>query len=68
MDYGRALARVRRRDDAVMALRRAEEVLPMRALRSPFVREVIAELLTHTRRDAVGQELRAMAYRAGLLV
>ena len=68
MDYGRALAHLRRRDDAVMALRRAEELLPMRVLRSPFAREVIAELVTHTRRDAVGRELRGMAYRAGLLV
>ena len=68
MDYGRALARVRRRDDAVMALRRAEELLPLRVLRNPFAREVIAELLAHARRDAVGRELRGMAYRAGLPV
>ncbi|MGH3698697.1 MAG: helix-turn-helix domain-containing protein [Pseudonocardiaceae bacterium] len=68
MDYGRALAHVRRRDDAVMALRRAEELLPLRVLRNPFAREVIAELLTHARQDAVGRELRGMAYRAGLPV
>ncbi|MGH3777295.1 MAG: helix-turn-helix domain-containing protein [Pseudonocardiaceae bacterium] len=68
MDYGRALARVHRRDDAVMALRRAEELFPMRVLRNPFARDTIAELLARSRRDAVGQELRGMAYRAGLPV
>lgn len=68
MDYGRALARVRRRDEAVMAFRRAEELFPMRVLRNPFAREVIAELLAHSRRDAVGRELRGLAYRAGLPV
>jgi hypothetical protein len=48
MDYGRALARVRRRDDAVRALRTAEELLPMRVLRNPFARDVIAELVVHS--------------------
>jgi hypothetical protein len=37
-------------------------------LRNPFAREVIAELLAHSRRDAVGRELRGLAYRAGLPV
>jgi transcriptional regulator with XRE-family HTH domain len=68
MDYGRALARVRRRDDAVMALRTAEELFPMRVLRNPFARDVIAELVAHSRRDSLGRELRGMAYRAGLPV
>lgn len=69
VDYGRALARVRgRQDDAVKALRTAEELFPMRVLRNPFARDVIAELLARSRRDAVGRELRGMAYRAGLPV
>jgi hypothetical protein len=61
----------RRRDDAVRALRTAEELLPMRVLRvlrNPFARDVIAELVVHCRRDSVGRELRGMAYRAGLPV
>lgn len=67
--YGRALARVRRRqDDAVMALRTAEDIFPAKVHRDPLVRDVIAELLVRSRRDAVGQELRGMAYRAGLPV
>jgi transcriptional regulator with XRE-family HTH domain len=68
MDYGRALARVRRRDDAVMALRRSERIFPMRVLRNPFARDVIAELHAHARNDATGREIRGMAFRAGLPV
>jgi len=69
MDYGRALARLRgRQDDAVRALRIAEELFPMRVLRNPFAQDVIGELVARSRRDAVGWELRGMAYRAGLPV
>jgi transcriptional regulator with XRE-family HTH domain len=68
--YGRSLARLRpRREDAVLAFRRAELVLPQYLLRDPISREVLAELLGWVRRDSpVGRELRGMAYRAGLPV
>ncbi|MGH3889281.1 MAG: hypothetical protein ACRDSZ_22440 [Pseudonocardiaceae bacterium] len=67
-DYGQALARLRgRHEDAVRALRRAELISPHRIQRNPIVREVLAGLLTRTRRDSpAGQELRRMAYRADL--
>ncbi|MGH3927635.1 MAG: XRE family transcriptional regulator, partial [Pseudonocardiaceae bacterium] len=68
MNYGRALARVRRREDAVKALRRAELISPDEVPRNPFVREVLSELLARSRRDVWGRELRGMAYRAGLPV
>ncbi|MBV9013659.1 MAG: helix-turn-helix transcriptional regulator [Pseudonocardiales bacterium] len=69
IDYGCALARLRgRRDDAVLALRTAEDLFPTRVRRHPMIRDVIAELLTRSRRDALGQELWGMAYRAGLPV
>jgi transcriptional regulator with XRE-family HTH domain len=68
-DYGRALARVPgRHDDAVIALRRAEQIHPHRVQRDPFAREVLAELLLCSRPGAVSWELRGMAYRAGLPV
>lgn len=68
-DYGRALARIRgRHRDAVMALRRAELISPYRIQRGAVIREVLAELLRRSKRDAVGRELRGMAYRAGLPV
>jgi hypothetical protein len=60
---------VRRRDDAVLALRRAELISLHHAERNPFVRDVLGELLTPTRRNSpAGRELRRMAYRAGLPV
>ncbi|MBV9143457.1 MAG: helix-turn-helix domain-containing protein [Pseudonocardiales bacterium] len=70
IDYGRALARLRgRQDDAVMALRRGEELSALHLQRNPFARDVLAELLARRgRRDALGVELRGMAHRAGLSV
>lgn len=69
VNYSRALAQLRdRRDDAVQALRTAENIFPTKVRRDPLVREVIAVLLPGARRDAIGMELRGLAYRAGLLV
>lgn len=69
MDYGRLLARLRgRRNDAVRALRRAETISPNRVRRNPFARDTLAELVARSRDDALGRELRGMAYRAGLPV
>ncbi len=70
IDYGRALARLRgRQNDAVMALHRAETISPLQLHRNPFVPDVLAKLLVRcSGRDAVGRELRGMAYRAGLPV
>jgi len=68
-DYGRALARARsRRDEAVRALRQAEAISPLHVHRNPFARETLAELVVHAKQDAIGRELRGMAYRAGLPV
>jgi transcriptional regulator with XRE-family HTH domain len=69
VDYGRALARVRgRQNDAVMAFHRAETISPLHLHRSPLARDTLAELVARSRRDAVGRELRGMAYRSGLPV
>jgi hypothetical protein len=66
---GCALAQLRgRHDEAVRALRTAESIFPTMVLRDPNVREALATLLPSSRRDAIGTELRAMAYRAGLPV
>ncbi len=67
--YGRALARLRgRRDDAVRALRTAEKIFPTMVLREPRVRDTLAVLLRHSRRDTASEELRDMARRSGLPV
>ncbi len=69
MFTGRALARLRgRHDDAVRALRTAEDIFPVKVRRDPMVRDAIATLLPGARRDAVGMELRGLAHRAGLPV
>jgi cytochrome c-type biogenesis protein CcmH/NrfG len=63
------VVRVRgRQADAVKAFRRAEQISPECVQRDPFARDVIAELLARSQRDAVGRELRGMAHRAGVPV
>jgi hypothetical protein len=53
----------------VVALRTAEDIFPAKVLRDPMVRDVIAGLLTRSRRDSpMDRQLRGMAYRAGLPV
>ena len=67
MHYGRALAGLRgRRDEAVRALRTAEDIFPIKVRRDPLVRDAIATLLPGARQDAIGTELRGLAHRAGL--
>jgi hypothetical protein len=64
VQYGRALARLRgRRDDAVRALRTAEDIFSTMVRRNPLVCDVIATLLPGTRRDAIGTELTTTATR-----
>lgn len=68
-EYGRALAHLpKRRDAAVTMLRRAERISPEHVHRHPFTRDTLAELVRRSKRDAVGREVRAMAFRAGLPV
>ncbi|MGH3929000.1 MAG: helix-turn-helix domain-containing protein [Pseudonocardiaceae bacterium] len=69
LHYGCALAQLRgRHNDAVRALRTAEDIHPTKMRRDAMVRDTLAVLLRHSRRDAAGQELRGMARRAGLPV
>lgn len=68
-EYGRALAHLpRRRGDAVTMLRRAELIAPEHVHYHPLTISVLLELLARAKRDAVGRELRGIAYRAGLRV
>jgi hypothetical protein len=69
LHYGCALAQLRGcHDDAVWALRTAEDIHPAKVRRDVMARDTLAVLLRHSRQDAVGQELRGMARRAGLPV
>jgi hypothetical protein len=66
-DLGRGLATERAyRHEAVAALRTAERLAPQRVRANPFAREIVIDLMRRARRDAVGRELRGMAYRMGL--
>lgn len=66
-DLGRGLATERAyRHEAVAALRTAERLAPQRVRANPFVRDVVTDLMRRARRDAIGRELRGMAYRMGL--
>jgi len=66
-DLGRGLATERAcRQEAVAALRTAEQLAPQRVRANPFVREVVVDLVRRARRDAIGRELRGMAYRMGV--
>lgn len=65
--YARALARLRgRRDDAVAALLRTEELCPPRLYRDPFARDLIVELLTRSPGGTALRELTSLARRADL--
>jgi hypothetical protein len=68
VNRARALSQVRRRDEAVISLRAAEKIQPDSVRRQPGVRRLLSELVTRARDDALGRELRGMAYRAGLPV
>lgn len=67
--YGRALARVvGRREDAVVALQRAEVISAHEVRRNQIARDLLGELVKRGQRDAVGRDLRGLAYRAGVQV
>ncbi|MGH3796565.1 MAG: helix-turn-helix domain-containing protein [Pseudonocardiaceae bacterium] len=70
LHYGCALAKLEsRHEDAVRALRTAEDLHPAKVLRNQLARDTLAVLLRHSRRGSpADQELRGMAHRARLLV
>lgn len=69
VNYGRGLSRMRGRlDEATGAMREAERISADKVQRNPVARDILAELVARSKRDAVGRELRGMAFRAGLPV
>ncbi|WP_184727525.1 hypothetical protein [Saccharopolyspora phatthalungensis] len=49
-----------------MPVSAVESLAPQRVRNMPFVRETVTDLVQRAQRDAVGRELRGMAYRMGL--
>ncbi len=70
INYGWALSKLpRRQNDAVRALRTAEQIFPTAVLRNQAVREALGQMLSQgSVHSATGVELRGMAHRAGLPV
>ncbi|MGH3835253.1 MAG: helix-turn-helix domain-containing protein [Pseudonocardiaceae bacterium] len=66
-EVGRAMtAEKKTRDKGVRVLLHAEQLAPQWVRNDVFVREVVADLLRQTRRDAGGRELRGLAWRIGV--
>lgn len=65
-DLGRAHAQLQDDQAAVVALRRAEQIAPLRVRLHPLVRESVAGMVTRARQAAVGRDLRGLAYRMGV--
>jgi hypothetical protein len=66
-EVGQVLAAEKKtRDKAVGVLVHAEQLAPQRIRSDVFVREVVADLLRQTLRDASGRELRRLAWRMGI--
>src|SRR5262249_10426656 len=51
---------------AVAALRHGEKLSPIWVPASPWARDMVEVILTRSRREASGRELRSLAYRMGL--
>jgi transcriptional regulator with XRE-family HTH domain len=68
VDVARAHHQLGRDHDrqAVAALRQAEKLSPVRLRASPWARDLVEVMLTRSRREAGGRELRGLAYRMGL--
>jgi transcriptional regulator with XRE-family HTH domain len=68
IERARALYGLRRPDEEVIRLLlRAEKLGPIRSRANPFVREIVATMMTRARRESVAREARGLASRMGLL-
>lgn len=67
IDVGRSMLKERATREAGLAtLMRAEGLAPQRLRTDVFTREAVADQLRRARRDAIGRELRGLAYRMGI--
>ena len=67
IDVGRSMLKERATREAGLAtLMRAEVLAPQRLRTDIFTREAVSDQLRRARRDAVGRELRGLAYRMGI--
>ena len=67
MEKARAYAMLGRDADAVRELRQAERLSPAQVHNYPLIRELITEMLSRARREAIGRDLRGLAWRMNLI-
>jgi tetratricopeptide (TPR) repeat protein len=65
-DTGRGLAQIRRDEQALVALRRAEDIAPQQLRTNPMVRDVVGGMVRRARAAAGGPELVGFAHRLGV--
>jgi transcriptional regulator with XRE-family HTH domain len=67
-EIGRGLAASKAdRDEAIMALLRAEKLAPQRIRAHPLIRETVADLHRRARPGSLDRELRGLAWRMGVV-
>jgi transcriptional regulator with XRE-family HTH domain len=66
LDLAAALVRTGHTSEAILELRRAEQIAPQRFQNSPLARELIAVMLQRATRNPDGRELRSLAHRLGV--
>lgn len=67
MEKARAYAMLGKDADAVRELRQAERLSPAQTHHHPLIRELVADMLTRSRREAGGRDLRGIAWRMNLI-
>lgn len=67
MEKARAYAMLSKNAEAVRELRQAERLSPAQTRNHPLIRELVTDMLTRSRREAGGRDLRGMAWRMNLI-
>jgi transcriptional regulator with XRE-family HTH domain len=67
IEKARAYAMLSRDADAVHELRQAERLSPAQTRHHPLIRELVTDMLTRSRREAGGRDLRGIAWRMNLI-
>jgi transcriptional regulator with XRE-family HTH domain len=67
MEKARAYAMLSKDAEAVRELRQAERLSPAQTRNHPLIRELVTDMLTRSRREAGGRDLRGMAWRMNLI-
>jgi transcriptional regulator with XRE-family HTH domain len=67
LEKARAFAMLGKDADAVREMRQAERLSPAQTRHHPLIRELVADMLARSRREAGGRDLRGLAWRMNLI-